>query len=1299
MVFRAKDLERNQTVALKVLPAGILSSGSIERFQRECRTLSMLSHPAIVSYIAHGEVQPGQPFLAMKWLDGESLAHRLARQPLVLSEALTLLTRLASALAEAHQAGIVHRDIKPSNIILLNGQIESATVIDFGIASGSLGRAVYRLTHSGALLGSPDYLSPEQARGHLVQNPSADIFSLGCVIYECLVGRTPFAGEHMAALLAKILFEDPTPLAQHVSVPDWLDSLVMRMLHKDPAQRPIDAAALLAELTQQRNSNTSKESPPKEQERGLTTDEQRLVSVILATRSVAANDTSEQATDDSCSELRETLKTWGVQSDMLADGTFLATLIQRASSSATEQAESAARCALLVHRHLPSSRVALATGLTEIAQRPRTGETAERAWRLANAQLLHPKRALAQQDAEPQPVEQVVSAQDSFVQGVLCDESTALLIEARFAISRSGEQVFLLTGERQHEAGPSLLVGRQLSFRGRDMELASLEVALTACVEGPQPRAVLITAPPGVGKSRLQREFVQRLSTSHPDICVLQGRADLVSAGSAYAALSRALRRLGQLSSSQSVEEQRSQLVSRLGLHLPAHQRERIVEFLGELCSIDLCTDPSPKLRAARSDPKIMSTQVCQAWVDFLWAETAQHPVLLVLEDLHWGDSLTATLVDSALRELVDRPFMVLALARPEMEDILPKLWNERGVHHIRLGPLSRRICESLAREVLGTSVSEPSIRRAAALSGGNALCLEESIRAVAEGHGDEPSTAVMAMLQARLLRLSADTRRVLRAASIFGEVFWRDGLRELLGTEPSEHLLDQELRKLIAAELVESSVSDIPSRGSEFQFRHALMRDAAYSLLTIEDRTLGHRLAGRYLEAHGERDPILLAEHFHKGKELPSAARHLLRAAERALAVSHFDQALRFADAAVRSEPSGDVLGNLRAVQLAAHFWQDDWAAALPAGQEALALLPVGSEDWCKAVALLLPISSITGNLALFAEISGTLASVDPLVGAQAEYIRAAAYVVVTLSLSGDKQTSERFLRITSKIEATLPHNEKAQRGLLRFAQTVFSRTFGRDVWANQQIALDGVLLSEAAGDNRNLLFIKAFYGTAAAELGEPSKADQVLRDSMTLARDQHEPLLISHASLMFEQMQLELGHTIPLSRLMSAQIASDPNTNPLLRGQATANVARAYLYLGQISEAESHARKALAALCHAPAYWLIALPTLIWSLVRQMRITEACQLAEQGLAMIDSYGGGGVAEISIRLAAAEAYYGVRNPTAAREQLRRARAEISLRAASIPDPQQRTLYLNQSPQSRRVDELIRRFTTTGDGL
>src|SRR5262249_6055397 len=171
--------------------------------------------------------------------------------------------------------------------------------------------------------------------------------------------------------------------------------------------------------------------------------------------------------------------------------------------------------------------------------------------------------------------------------------------------------------------------------------------------------------------------------------------------------------------------------------------------------------------------------QVRGAWEEWVVAECRGGPVLLVLDDLHWGDLPTVKFVEAALRETRELPFMVLALARPEVHGSFPGLWAERGVQEVRLGGLGRKASERLVRAAIADA-DEATVAGVVDRAGGNALFLEELIRAVAEHRSELPPT-VLAMVAARLEELDPEARRALRAASVFGEVFWRSGVAALL--------------------------------------------------------------------------------------------------------------------------------------------------------------------------------------------------------------------------------------------------------------------------------------------------------------------------------------------------------------------------------------------------------------------------------------------------------------------------------------------------------------------------------------
>src|SRR5262249_53070721 len=234
----------------------------------------------------------------------------------------------------------------------------------------------------------------------------------------------------------------------------------------------------------------------------------------------------------------------------------------------------------------------------------------------------------------------------------------------------------------------------------------------------------------------------------------------------------------------------------------PAPEQQRLIEFLGEILAVRVPDDEaSPRLRAARLDSSLMGDQICTAFIDLLGAEAAARPVVLLLEDLHWADSATVRLIGAALRELAARPLYVVALARPEAQALFPERWTGR-LQQLALTPLSRRASEQLVRHVLGDEVSDEALAQLVRLADGNAFYLEELIRATAEGRGgtELPESAV-AVVQSRLAVLDEPLRRALRAASVFGEIFWTGGVASLTGDSPAE--TETLARRLVELELV----------------------------------------------------------------------------------------------------------------------------------------------------------------------------------------------------------------------------------------------------------------------------------------------------------------------------------------------------------------------------------------------------------------------------------------------------------------------------------------------------------------
>ena len=256
-VYRARDTRLDRTVAIKALPTPVAGDPArLARFEREAKLLASLSHPNIAGIYGLEEVD-GALYLVLEFIQGESLAQRLARGPLGIAEALDIGGQVASAIEAAHERGIVHRDLKPGNVMVMPPR--TVKVLDFGLAKGD-GSApgppaalsasptvAHAATAAGIVLGTAPYMSPEQARGKEVDRRT-DVWAFGCLLFECLAGRQAFAGETASDVIARILEREPDWSPLPASMPPRLRDLLERCLTKDVEQRPRDIGDLRREL-------------------------------------------------------------------------------------------------------------------------------------------------------------------------------------------------------------------------------------------------------------------------------------------------------------------------------------------------------------------------------------------------------------------------------------------------------------------------------------------------------------------------------------------------------------------------------------------------------------------------------------------------------------------------------------------------------------------------------------------------------------------------------------------------------------------------------------------------------------------------------------------------------------------------------------------------------------------------------------------------------------------------------------------------------------------------------------------
>uniref|UniRef100_UPI0037C06C95 serine/threonine-protein kinase n=1 Tax=Gemmatimonas sp. TaxID=1962908 RepID=UPI0037C06C95 len=249
-VYLAHDLKHERDVAIKVLHPDLGAALGAERFLAEIKTTAKLQHPHILPLLDSGAAD-GLLYYVMPLVTGETLRARLVRETqLPLEDALQLAREVADALAYAHAQGVIHRDIKPENILLQGGAgSQHALVADFGIALAVQSAGGARMTQTGLSLGTPQYMSPEQAMGERAIDARSDVYALGAVLYEMLTGEPPFSGATVQSIVAKVLTERPVaPSTLRDTVPPAVDQAVLRALAKLPADRFPSATAVAEAL-------------------------------------------------------------------------------------------------------------------------------------------------------------------------------------------------------------------------------------------------------------------------------------------------------------------------------------------------------------------------------------------------------------------------------------------------------------------------------------------------------------------------------------------------------------------------------------------------------------------------------------------------------------------------------------------------------------------------------------------------------------------------------------------------------------------------------------------------------------------------------------------------------------------------------------------------------------------------------------------------------------------------------------------------------------------------------------------
>ncbi len=1226
----------------------------------------------------------------LEWLEGEDLDERLSRGAIPARDALLLARKVGDALGAAHHHGVVHRDVKPTNLFLPGSEISSVKVLDFGVARVG---AAPSMTRTGFVVGTPGYVAPEQARGDKGIDARADVFALGCVLFACLTGRPPYVAGDVLSLLAKVIVEEPPRLRDvWPEAPPALDALLARLMAMKPEQRPRDGSEAAREIEALGELPDLGPTPAMTRPKALTTEEMRLVSAIFieprsdtmhesgsgldgqtvasepppeaAARALAeqptlsADTVAMPSTDDSLVAIEATARRFGGRVEILSSGSIL--VVIHGTGVATDQAARTARCALALRALRPDALLCLSMGRGTTTGGRFGGDVVERAQRL----LL---RAGAQLRERPLPLP------------VLVDDPTAGLLGKRFAIERSAFG-HLLSDESDPEVESHRLLGKATACVGRERELGSLTALFDECTSEPMAKVAVILGPPGAGKSRLRQELVRRLHARGEELSVWVGRGDAVSAGSPLELLAQAVRGAAGISGGEPLPERREKLGRLVKRRVAASEAARVREFLGELTGIPFPSEGSPPLSAAREDAVLMGDQTRRALEDLIAAECASQPLLLVLEDLQWGDLATVRAVDALLRNLHRLPLFVLGTARPEALQIFPGLWEKRSPEIIRAGALTPKASARLVRDVLGAAVPDELLDRIVARAGGHPLHLEEIVRAVAEGGGDALPDTVLAMVQARLEALEPEARRALRAASIFGRASWLRGVAALLGEDAPHTATRDWLRELCDREwLSERDAPRFPGE-EELAFRQDMAREAAYGMLTEIDRRLGHRLAGDWLERSGEDAVLVLARHFDLGGDAPRAVEAYARAAEQALESDDFGAAIEHGERAIQLGAEGATLGRVRLAQAEAHVLRGEFEAAVARGDEAMRLVPASEPAWWRAAGAVAHSSGKLGDLARLEVVSTAL--LDRPSHPSSSCAAACASAAVQLYLGGRPALADALIARLARLAATsLDPAVQAHAARTAGIQASFAGNPAETI-QHLRAAIAGF---EAAGDLRTACAQKKTQGWYAGECGAIEEGERALRESITVATRLGLANLVAHAKHDIGSPLLRLGKLDEAARFQEeALVAFHAQGDRRLESGAHGVLSWIHRLKGDLPEAEREARLALS-LAPSDPLRITAQAFLATTLLAAGRIEEAIAAAEEGLRVLASCGGTEEGVGMLQLAHAEALFAVGRIEEAKRAIATAKAGVLERAAKISDAALRESFLARIAENARI--------------
>ncbi|MFM9963039.1 MAG: protein kinase domain-containing protein [Planctomycetaceae bacterium] len=919
-VYLAHDGQLDRKVALKI-PIFRDDDGAdaVERFYREARAMATVQHANLCPVYDVGQFEKWH-FLTMAFIDGQSLSAKLKTSgALPLHQALTLMKTVAMAVQKAHESGIVHRDLKPGNI-MLTSELEPV-IMDFGLARRQKAGEV-ELTQSGAVIGSPAYMAPEQVEArHQEIGPATDVYAMGIILYQAVTGKRPFEGS-VASIFGQIVSREPDPPSKHLpELPPVFDAVCLKAIAKSPTQRYASAAIFANELL--RLLGTTSELSPTISFRS------DFKSELLSPSDSALLSSNRSRRDAELRQVTVVIFNYEAEDISGSDSSFVET-----SSSHSEILHAQSQSfASFVSRHVAElgGATVVSSGQEVIAcfGFPQAFEDApQRAVRSA-LQVMRELRAGESQNSHLPPASQawvVVHSGEAVAEmlGELRGSEVSLVGEARNTATRlntvAEPGTIVLSPATHHRVelyfeceslgaqrvrGMSQPVelfkvlkeaasrnrvelvdpGNLTPLVGRDTELTILKDRWDQALDE-LGQIVLLIGDAGLGKSRLIRELREHVIREDTEgAAIIELRCSQYHQSTSFFPVVDCLSRLLGLENRPMSE--RLESVVRYLRELKLDSAENVAVFCNML---EVATDERfPPLALSPQRLKERTEALLHLWLKHL---VAVSPVLFVVEDLHWVDPSTIELLEHHVLEFEAGRLLSILTFRPEFETPWKSKPHQTQIALNRL--TKRQIGEMMRKRAHRRDIPDAILQQVIDRTDGIPLFIEEFTGVIVEsGILDRADAGTAAesllhiipatlndLLLARLERLDCDHEVIQMAATVGREFSFQ--VLVASGTLPDNEL-QTELDKLVKAEILFQKGQ---GAAASYIFKHALLQDAAYRSMLSKKRQGCHQRIAEVLESKfadiANSQPALLAHHYGEAGVTDKAIQSWLKAGQK---------------------------------------------------------------------------------------------------------------------------------------------------------------------------------------------------------------------------------------------------------------------------------------------------------------------------------------------------------------------------------------------------------------------------------